>query len=270
MLTTEAIEEQVKSDLEKAGIKTEPVSVSKDSSEKELTPFEMEQQKKGWKPGGRKSAEEWAENEPLAAELRAMRNENKKYQETINQLKVYVDKQEEIAYKKAIQELSQQRAAAIERGDVETVDRLDEEKKNMEPQRLNEEPVHPAVADFYARNDSWISGTSFDEVEMLAYAQERDRVIKQKNLPPEQHMKLLEECVVKKFPDYFQKGGDTEEYVAAPLVESSGYKTSNKKKKYSRSDLNTEQLEVLKNFELFKVMDEAAYIDGLVKSGELK
>ena len=272
MLTAEAIEEQVKNDLEKSGLQAKPPKEVKPqevqvTEENTLTSFELEQQKKGWNPGGRKSAEEWAENEPLVTELRAIRNENKKYQETINQLKSYVDKQEEIAYKKALSELAQQRTEAIERGDEVTVDRLDEEKKKMAPQPAQEQQ-HPAITNFYEKHDNWISGTSFEEIEMMAYAQERDRILVQKKLPPEQHFKLLEEFVMKKFPDYFNNNGT--EYVAAPLVESGGVRTSNQKKRYSRSNLNTEQLEVLKNFEQFKVMDEAAYIEGLIKSGELK
>lgn len=281
------VEQVVQEELGKAGLSlnekeetnkglggmSTPPPVTKEKEETlELTAFELEQQKKGWNPHGRKTAEEWADNEPLVTELRAIRNENKRYQQTIDQLKAYVDKQEEITYKKALQDLAHERASAIERGDVAEVDRLDEAKANMaqQPEQTSQESSHPAVAEFYTKHDSWINGTSVTEIEMMAFAQERDRLIKQKNLPPEKHMKLLEECVMAKFPDYFDQGNE-KEYVSAPVVESGSLRTSpSKNKKYTKRDLSQDQLAVLKNFELFKVMDEAAYIEGLVKAGELK
>jgi len=279
------IEKKVYEDLQKMGTNNEEHNgeVSKETNEKSgqifkeegmLTDFEKEQQKKGWNPGGRKTAEEWAENEPIAVELRAIRAENKKYQETVDNLKSYLSKQEEIGYQRALNDLAEQRADAIRRGDVREVNRLDEEQANLAsiaPLPVNA-PPHPAITDFYDRNKKWIDGTSVTEIEMMAFATARDQVIAKKNLPPEHHMKLLEECIVTQFPNYFGAGKSEVEYINSPTVESATKSTTSqfREKKYTRASLSAEQKAVLKGFEDFKIMDEATYIAGLINSGDLK
>lgn len=265
------IEQQVKAELEKQGIKSEPEAEKveeaavEQSSESGLTEFEKEQQSKGWNPDGPKSAEEWARNEPLYEEIKTRGREIKQLKKTLDSMKSVLDKQEQVAYQKALADLRQEREVAIQRGDINRVNQLEQQATSI--------PVPPpiaipAVEDFRERHNEWLEGTSFGEIKMQKYAQQRDSELMSRGLSPEKHMQVLEEDIKATFPAYF----GVKEKPKSQAVEggSDSGVVSSSKKRFTKKDLNPEQRDVLRNFEKYKTMDEATYIALLVEQGDLK
>lgn len=275
------IQDKVVEDLKKAGIDIDPSTETEGTSKEaniapEYTPFEQEQMLKGWKPGGRKTAEEWAEGEPIIEELRSLRKESKKQQDTIAQLKKFLDSQEQAGYQRALQEIAQQRDHAIRNGNVEQVNYLDEQKADVMKAAANNTVIEPqeeqtpeAITAFYTRNDKWLKGESVTEVQMMKYAWDTDAILAKKNLSIDKRMQLLEDCVKNQFPDYFNNGSNII-YPETKSVEAPQNIKQDNKKKFTRAHLNNSQKEVLTNFEKYKIMTEAEFIQGLVASGELR
>lgn len=259
---------QIEADLKTAGIE-ENVSTetraSADTSENTLTEFEQEQQAKGWNPDGPKSADEWARSEPLYEEIKRRGKENKQLHRALENIKSMMDKQQEIAYKRALTDLASEKNLAIQRGDVAKVQQIDQEAVNLQ----NSQPVVElqAVKDFKERNSDWFEGTSVDDIKMQAFARYQDGILITKNLPPEQHMQVLEEEIQKAFPNYFKPSQSSS--VQSVEGGDSGVAGS-RKKRHSLDSLSETQRRTAKEFARLGVMTVDKYIDELVKMGDLK
>lgn len=253
--------DQVQQELEKAGIKPE--------IKKELSDFEKEQMQKGWNPEGPKSASEWAQNEPLYEELKKRGKQLKSMQRTIDELKEHMQKQERVAYEKALKELEAQRRDAIRAGDVDLVEQIDEQRQQISPQHQQQQEQHPAIKEFAERHSSWLNDVSYEAVQMQQWLLERDRLLASKNLPPEEHIKIVEEHLKKQFPSYFN---DKIEDILpiTPDMGSNVASSSTRNKKYTFSSLNDAQKQVARDFERMKIMTVDQYIKQLVDAGDLK
>lgn len=261
---------EVEEQLKLEGINNEPEITREEKTsqeEKVLTAFEQEQMEKGWNPEGTKSAEEWARAEPLFSEIKLRGKEIKQLKRTIDELKEHMNKQKELAYKQALADLQTQRNAAIARGDADLVNRIDEETANMAPPS---QPKSEAVLDFEERHASWLHGVSYEDMEMQKFAFERDNQLASRNLSPEEHMKVLEEHIMKKFPEYF---GNIRETVSRMSSVESGYENNapaTKKRKYEFKDLNAEQKQIARDFDKLGVMKIEEYIKQLADNGDIK
>lgn len=268
------IEKQVRENLEKEGVNIDDLPVEESSSaepnnkeEKQLTEFEQEQQAKGWKPDGPKSAEEWARSEPLYDELKHRGREIKQLKKTVDSMKTILEKQEQLAYQRALAELQQERDMAIQRGDVQRVNQLDQQAANT-PAPITTPDVIPVVEDFRERHAEWLEGTSFGEIKMQKYAQQRDAELMSRGLSPEKHMAVLEDDIKAEFPAYFGIKKSPSQSVEG--ASDSGVASAKSRQKFTRKDLSSEQLDCLRNFEKYKTFTESEYIDLLVKQGDLK
>jgi hypothetical protein len=249
----------------------ESVEEKQESEERVLTDFEEEQKSKGWNPDGPKSAEEWARAEPLYQEIKARGKENKQMRRTINELKDHMQKLEQHAYERAVRDLEREQKEALSIGDEETANRIQAEKENM----VKPEPVHDAVLEFQDTHSAWLQDKSFESLEMQRWVMQRDNDLMSYNLPPEEHMALLDEHVRKKFPSYFGAGQEQEETPTVKAAVESGHSNNvvgpakGKKKKFSLADLNPEQKQTARDFEKMGVMPIDEYIKQLVASGDL-
>ena len=216
----------------------------------------------GWNDKGEKSAEEY-----IRVAMEKFPDQSKKIKQlfrTVDEMKVHMDKVNKSAYERAKNELEAERALAIEEGDSERVEELNQAREELK------EPVvlHPAVVEFKDKHADWIEGTSYEDVQMQEWLFKRDNLIGGKNLPPEEHMKLLEDHLVKEFPDKFQKSS-----VASPVASGSDNVVQSKgtrKGKPTFNDLSSEQKRVARDFERMDVMSVDNYIQDLIKNGELK
>lgn len=234
---------------------------------KELSEFEQEQQQKGWNPDGPKSAEEWSRSEPLYEELKKRGKENKQLQRTVESMKALMDKQEKLAYQRALADLESQRRIAISNGNHQTVDQIDRQKQELKAPEI----TPPGVQEFTEKHSKWLNGTSYEDMKMVEFAKRRDDELGRKKLDPEAHMQLLEEHIIKEFPDYFKTTGEKSATLSSQSVEggSSGVVGSSKKK-YTLRDLSDEQKQVARDFERMGVMPVDKYISELIKIGDLK
>lgn len=260
--------EKIQSDLESAGIAT-------DEAKAVLSDFEKEQVKKGWNPEGPKSAEEWANTEPLYEELKKRGKQLKSMQRTIEELKEHMQKQDQIAYEKALRDIEAQRKEAIRNGDVDLVEHLDEQKQQMNvPQQQPQQPEqHPAIKEFAERHASWLNDVSYEAIQMQQWLLERDKLLASKNLPPEKHVEVIEDHLKKQFPNYFcdniKESVDTVDTITSDM-NSHVASPAHKNKKYTFSHLNDTQKRVARDFERMKIMSVDEYIKQLVNTGELK
>lgn len=255
--------------------KSEKTTQRESSEERVLTEFEQEQASRGWNPKGKKSAEEWARSEPLYEEIKQRGKQIKNLQRTVDELKQFMSRQEEQAYKRALAELSAQRNQAIRNGDVELVNEIEKQSAELNPQK-NTAAVEPdVVSDFKQRHADWLESTDFEHMQMSDWLYKHDVELGKRGLPPEQHMKLLEEHLIKQFPGHFKKDTlqEDEEYTNINSVERSSYESDTKassKKKFSFQDLNNYQKQVARDFERLGVMKIDEYIKQLQKMGDLK
>lgn len=231
--------------------------------EKVLNPIEKIATDYGWKPEGKRTAEDFIkyalEKFPERGEaLTAQNKELFKMKAMLNELASHVNKQKELAY----QDLVHKREQAELEGDTRTVEALKVQEQQMQPKPA-------AVQEFEYRHADWLNSPQYEHVKMKRWLLEEDRVLGQYNLSPEQHMQRLEEHLHKEFPEFF--GAQIEAPIAA--VESEGsnvVKSGSSKKRHTFSDLSDVQKSVAKYLKDSGTMTIEKYIDQLVKQGDLK
>lgn len=231
----------------------------------------------GWKPEGKRSAEEYIKyaldqfperGEALSKQAKKIEDKDSelgKMKVILNELASHVKKQKDLEEQHSKNYLQQQRRQAIELGDVNLVERIDQEQA-----RSN---IPHAVQEFKQRNFEWLEGTSFEALEMQAFARQRDNELALRKMPPDEHMKVLEEHIKKKFPAYFNDGYEKEHINKSDAVDSlhnSNVVNANKPKRaYSIKDLTKEQQEVARYLEREGHMKMADYVKQLVENGDL-
>lgn len=235
--------------------------------ESKLSDIEHKAKEKGWNPDGEKSAEEFLRAEPLYDEIKARGKEIKELKQTLDELKGHMDKQQELGYQKALHELKAQRVDAIEMGDVKNVNELDQQIKEYE-QNLNVQPaVLPEVAAFQDRNKEWIEDPSYEAQQIREFAHQRDQELAQFNLPPEEHLKMIESDIRKKFKSRYASDEGSRKGMAVETDAAPAKPVH--KKRYKFSDLNAEQKKCARHFEKRGIMKVEDYIKSLVDLGEI-
>lgn len=257
-------------------IKKEPAKVAEEEIEIDLseeeevadeegTEVEAEAAAQGWKPGGEKSAAEFLRAGPLYDEIKTSHKEIKELRATLNELKAHMDKQQELGYQKAVEDLQKKKRAAIEYGDVDAVEALEEEiYRAKRPAAVEPTAEIPEVADFKRKHATWINEDSAEAAAIRAYSLARDSELVARKLSAKEHLEILEKDLYKKFPDRF--GGRS----AALAVESGSYnEVSTNRRKVKFADLNAEQKDVCRKFERLGVMTKEDYIKSLIDMGEI-
>lgn len=275
---SDEIEQQIKDALAAEGINADEAMdkatekdetpVTKDHGDREFTELEQEQLAKGWDPDGVKSAEEFARAEPLYEKIKAQSKELKQTKRAVDELKALMQKQEKLAYQKALDTLRQEKDEAILRGDLSTVREIEKQQQEMDnaPQ-----PVAAPVADFLERYGDLFKSTDYEEMKIVEFVTRRDSELMRRKLPPEEHVKLVEEHMMKEFPNYFGAGKETvgrAQGVEAGLGSNVAGKPS-AIKKHTFHSLSDEQKKVARDFEKLGIMKTDEYIKSLVDLGEL-
>lgn len=222
----------------------------------------------GWDPNGKKNAEEYVryalEQLPERGEaLKKQSEELKELKIVAKELAAHLKKQEKMEMDKQKQQLEAQKRQAVTNGDVELFEQLEKQEKAI---NSSEPPL--AVVQFKERNRQWLEGTEFEDFQIQDFAMQRDSLLAKRNLPVEEHMKVLEEHIRRQFPAYFKsddRGLDIQ------TVESSSSNVVTKSKKtFSFNDLSDEQKTVARFLERQGTMTKADYIKQLIDAGELK
>ncbi len=261
---------------------TDEKSISTEKREKALlNEVEKLASEHGWKLDGKKSAEEYIKfaleklperGEALTAQnkkLEAKDNELFKMRAMLEEVTAHINKQKDQAYQQALKDLNDQRVHAIHNGDVDLVEEIDKKRTELQSpeQDINN---HPAIKSFEERNTSWLTGDSYDELEMQDWVQRHGQLLGKKKLPVEEHMKRLEEDLHKKFSGYFS---ESESQDVQPVESTDNSRVASHrsgKKTFTYNDLSAAQKEVAKYLKDSGRMDIKDYITQLVEFGDLK
>lgn len=268
-----SIEDEIRTELKAQGITEEkeqhdeiveePVS----QSARDYTEFEKEQMEKGWNPDGVKSAEEYARTEPLYEEIKARGKQLKQMQKAIDSLTEHMTKQEKLAYNRALETLRREREDAILRGDLQTVTQIENEQT-----RLTTVPESIPEADAFTEKYGHIfQSPGFEEMEIAEFVKQRDIDLMSRKLSPKDHMKTLEDHMVKRFPNYFNKKEVvSRSYSSVEMGDGDNVARKSSSRKFSFNDLSYEQKKVAQDFKSRGIMTVEKYIKDLVDLGELK
>lgn len=255
--------------IEKAHEQEAPAVDDSHHSDRDFSEFEREQMAKGWNPDGVKSAEEYSRTEPLYEEIKSRGKQLKQMQKAIDALTQHMSKQEKIAYDKALHTLRQERHEAIARGDIRDVERIEAETQQL----LTPPPVAiPEAEAFKEKYENIFNSANYEEMEIVKFLQERDVELMSRNLAPAEHMKTLEQHMLKKFPSYFgqKEVVNRNDTSSVETGNSSNVVKKSSRSRFSLHDLNNEQKQVARDFEKFGIMKVDEYIKQLVELGELK
>lgn len=236
--------------------------------EGDYTEFEQEQMKLGWDPKGEKSAKEWASSYPLYKELTTRGKEISQLKRTVDHMKKLMERQEQAAYQRALDDLQLEKKMAIQRGNIEEVQAIEHQQQNLRKPTIEDSEELFEIDAFKEKHQSWLNGTSYQELKMAEVCHAKDAELATRNLPAAQHLKILESYMMGEFPEYF---GDGSSRPRAQAVEGSKSNSMSKEtKKYRFADLSQEQKEAARLFEKRKIMSVEDYIKELVKVGDLK
>lgn len=268
-----SIEDEIKTELKAQGIiedkeqHEEIIEEPLNHSGKEYTAFEKEQMDKGWNPDGIKSAEEYARTEPLYEEIKARGKQLKQMQKAIDSLTEHMTKQEKLAYNRALDTLRKEKEEAVLRGDLQTVTQIEHEQA-----RLTTVPESIPEADAFTDKYGHIfKSPGFEEMEIAEFVKQRDIDLMSRKLSPKDHMQALEEHMVKRFPNYFNKKEVvSRDNSSVEMGDGDNVARKSSNRKYSFNDLSYEQKKVAQDFKSRGIMTVEKYIKDLVDLGELK
>lgn len=221
---------------------------SAQTGQKEFTEEEREAWSLGWRPDkGPKTAGEYLRSGPLFREISTSHEKISKLESAIAEMTKHMTKQQELGYKKALDELQQARKEAIELGDISSVDQIEEEMKKYNNSVTSSTSEFPkAYNDFLERNKFWIDDEAdLEAEEMRQFALNRENYLKSRGKTPEQIADIVEQNLKTKYPHKFSTEMG---YTAGTQVESniSTAKTANISSAVSLHQLNDAQKLVYK------------------------
>lgn len=240
---------------------------------REFSGVEQLAQAHGWNPKGEKSAEEWI---AVALDSHPKRGkELKELKKMVNDLVDLNKKQRKAGYDQALAELQQARNEAIVRGDVQSVNTLDQQiqAQQQEAQELASPEVHPALLAFDDKHKDWINDSvSLKAHEMRNFIHQRAGELANSGMDPSEWVPILEKNLEEKFTDYFnpKQSNKVKMYPSVDRDESSGTAKSKSKAKFTFNDLSSDQKKIARQFERRGVMKTDEYIKQLIEIGELK
>lgn len=236
---------------------------------------ESEARHKGWKPKEEFEhegtewidADEFLKRAPLFEEKKKLKKEVRELKKTVHDLIGHHNKVSETAYNRAIQDLKKERKEAIEIGDSETVEKLDQQiedtKEELTKVKKSDNQIAPELAE-WIDNNQWF----LEHPELNAFARAYHDSILRMNPPRsaedmDDSLRQVTQMVKKTFPDKFP----SEKRKNPPAVE--GGHSGNGPKKYTFKDLNSAQQEACRRFVRQGIMKEDDYINELIQIGEL-
>lgn len=261
-------EQQVQTQEEKEPKQEAVQEIEEDSFDADdvLSDEEREAVKQGWKPDGPLDAGEFIRRGELLDKISSLNKEIKQMRSAMEHQNKYMTQQQELGYKKALEDLQARRVEAIHLGDVEQVTELDKQIKDVEAQKPpTTDMENPIVRDFKARHESWINDPSLEGEEMRQFVSERDMALVQYNLSPEEHIKIIEQDLRKKFPSRFAEKKQSPRDVSVETSTATPRKTG----KYSFDSLSATQKQVCRQFERKGIMTREEYVKQLKDLGEI-
>lgn len=230
-----------------------------------------------WRP-----AREFVDRQSLFDKIRAVKDdnyhlkrENSGMKKDLEIIKDYVKQMSEIEFKRAVAQLNEQKAVAVQNQDVGQVQRLDAEIDSLRDTRpeikvaQTEIPAGPPP-----EFNAWVDRNKWynDDSELRAQADEFGYGIlaKNKGMPTEEVLRQVEVKVKKMYPEKFP--GVVIKTRGNAQVEAGGVRGegTRPRSKLSIGDLDDTQKKAMDAFVKRGVLTEAQYLDSLAKSMGMK
>lgn len=243
-----------------------------EETERVYTQIEQEEMAKGWKPDGKKSAEEYRQyRDDYNNSLERIKAELQEQKKSVEYLTKQAAKNAQEGYEKALASLKKEQEDAALIGDVQTVtkvtDKIVELRKEQKSNPVEDFEKQPYI-DFIARNKEWyVSPDKVDasskQIAMSRYADRREEEIRLQNpsLSVPEVLEKLEEDIRSSYPAHFIGKSNT------PSVVGKG-QTISKTSNVIFDDLPDFHKQMIKSFRDDAkagklVFDEKAYIAAL-------
>lgn len=183
----------------------------------QLTEIEQRALEMGWRPQSEFNgdavdfidAKEFVNRKPLFDRIESQSKQLKNVSKALDALKQHYTKVQETEFNRALSTLKAERRSALQDGDGEKFDKLDDEIKDVEKQLVDvkananvpavqEETQHPEFVAWAAKNQ-WYSSTGY----MRSFADEFGNRLAQQGVSPSDVLKQVEQAVRKEFPQKF-------------------------------------------------------------------
>ena len=174
---------------------------------------EQEAISRGWNPEGVEgkrnlSAEEFLDRQPLYDDIRSLKKQTRKLQEGMEATLKMVDGARKREREKVLEEYKLAKREALEDGDFDTVLEIDEKIADAKAE-ADAPLVNEAYIEWVADNEWYV-----EEPKMKEYAETIGAGYFQKNpeATPDKIYAYVAKEARKRFPDYFEEGGDEDDY----------------------------------------------------------
>ena len=251
-------------------IKEKTAEIEEESGEEspleEQEPGEIEElaSEIGWRSGGELDAKDYILKsrdiqDTMREHIKTQKNQLSELDSSVSELKIHNERvyRAEIKQKDAeIKALKKEKTEAIEEGDVEKVDELDEQINDLKEEMVEPSIQVPASKDFgkWVEKNKWYK----EDQEMADYA---DTIADNNKGAPFQRVAALVESKVKEmFPDKFQ----TSKTIPASPVEGAGKRIASAK--FTKADLTDSQKDIMGKFVKQGIMTEKDYIKDIGKT----
>lgn len=243
-----------------------------DSEDVEINPYEEQAKAKGWRPkddfDGDTSqwvdAEEFVKREPLFDKIRNQSKELKDMRKTLDAMSNHFHKATKVAVDKAISDLKGQRKEAIELGDVNRVDQIDQEIKQQESQAPKPQgpPAVPDEIKDWIDVNPWFNSNKEMQAFAIAF---NEQYLKSNPGDLPESLRKTKDAVKRAFPETFQNDNRSD----PPKVESGSAPKGKTAGGYSVSKLSAEQKMVYNQMvKTHKVLSHDEYFKSLEDIGE--
>lgn len=228
------IENQIKEALKSEGIES-------DIKDEQIAP-EVADIKKEANPDKQE-----IELDPLQEKINSQNKEIEQMKNAVDKFKELMDKQEKVAYNKALETLRMEKEEAILRGDVQAVMDIEKQQTNM---NVAETPV--AVTNFLQKYDKIFNSYGYEEMKIAEFAKRRDVDLLKLGLSPDEHVKVVEEHMKLEFPNYFgnqkEQVNRNSESIESGIGSNVARKSTNKSK-ITFHDLSDDEKKVARDLE---------------------
>jgi hypothetical protein len=244
------------------------------ASETPKNSAEEEARKHGWRPKEEfENQEKWVDAKEFlyrrdlmdkihnqSRNMKRMTEELETYKRSIDNVEKIITRREELARKQEREVILRERREAIQNGDIEAVERLDEKIFNLnESAGQKEEPAIPHETQDWIKQHqtNWFNKNSVENIEMMEEAARIEKRIYQANpnIQVSDALQTIDKEMRRKYPHRFRNPNLDRK----PEVEGTGEYAATKKPKYDQGKITPALNQIADQFVkkgLFKTKDE--------------
>lgn len=236
----------------------------------EFTEIEQRALEQGWRPrtewdGAEDDfieAKEFVRRKPLFDKIEHQSKEIKNVQKTLNQFKQHYANVEKAAYDRAIKELKGKQKAALENGDIDTFQSLQDEIEDTRDQarELATAQEQPQTQEVHPEFQSWVNRNPWyaSEDHMKVYADKVGTRLHATGMHPADVLREVEKAVRKEFPTKFRNPNQER-----PGAVESGSTPSRSATKSENFQLTEQERKIMNDLVRTKVLTKEKYIADL-------